>query len=149
MPTYRHGALDGFFDGVTAYNATTNLRGGVAVNAGNVSIPVQVGRSADNFCFYVNASGASKWQLQVAHQGDQTSEGIFPDPLDANMSYSWFDVWYLGTSGSGNSTAIYIDMAGAASIASLVPDWEPNWVRLKCVTGSNITVTAGWEIQSD
>lgn len=148
MTTYRHGNKSGFFDGATTFNQSTAPGGGVAVPAGpaTFSAAQQVGRSADNFCVYITTSGTSTWQIQVAHSGNQTSDEIFPD-IDA-QTFVWHDLYYLGTGTNGG--ALQFIFSGAGSFASLIPDWEPAWVRLRRVdAGAAVTVTAGWEIQAD
>src|SRR5205814_323631 len=93
-----------------------------------ISNVVQVGRKVNMFCLYIKSTVTSTFQLQCAHVGSYTSEGVFPDPDTA--PFVWHNMWYLGTSGSGNSTQIVVGGTGAFAIASLVPDFEPDWVRL-------------------
>ena len=117
------------------------------VSSGDVSTAIQTGRDADNFAIYIQTSGASAFQVQVAHIGDQTADGVLPDP-DA-QNFVWHDLWYLGNSGQGNSTPITLTFSGAGALATLIPDYEPDWTRLKCTSGSSVTVTAGFELQGD
>jgi len=144
MP-YRHGFKDGFFDGVTTFNQTTAPYGGVGVSTGDYSVPVQIGRAVTNLTIFVASSGTSAFKLQVAPIGDQTAEGIFPD--DVYQTYVWYDLYYLGNAGSGASTPITLSTTGAQNVAGVIPNFEPNWLRLWCTSGSSITVTAGWEVQ--
>ena len=155
MSALRHGKATGFFDGTSTYNASTNLGGGVNVPAGpsTFSAPQEIGRSADNFSFYVQVTSApafaTQWVLQAAHSGSFSSEGVFADP--DSTAYVWHDAWYLGTVGSGNSTFIRIDIpSGGGAVMSLVPDFTPGWVRLRRAdTNGAVTVIAGWELQGD
>lgn len=134
MGSRRRGAKDAYW-------------GAALVNAGDVSPAIQVGRDADNFSIFIQADKASSFQLQVAHIGDQTPDGVLPDP-DA-QNYVWHDVWYLGNSGTGNSTPITLTFSGAGALATLIPDFEMDWTRIKVLTGTNVTVTAGFELQGD
>lgn len=149
MATYRHGQRDGLFDGVTTFNQSTNPKGGVNVPAGATSQYVEVGRSADNACVYISASAACSFVVQVAHAGSQNADGTFPD--EDQQTYVWHDLYYLGTVGTGNSTLVRIDIpTGGGAIASQIPDWESGWMRLRrSDAGAAVTVTAGWELQSD
>lgn len=117
------------------------------ISSGATSNGVQVGRDVNQFTFFVNSSGTGTFLLQVAHVGAFSAEGILPDPDQAPNV--WHDLWYLGTSGLGNSTQVQINGTGAFTVASIVPDFEPNWVRLKCTAGTAITVTAGFEAWGD
>ena len=148
MATYRHGERDGFWDGVTAFNQSTNPRGGVGVATTNTSRPVQVGRNADNFTIYVACSAQASFVVQVAHAGNETPDDVFPD-VDA-QTYVWHNLYYAGTAGAGAATQLKIDIpSGGANIATLIPSWEPLWVQLlrSDSFGGTVTVTAGWEIQ--
>lgn len=148
LATYRHGARAGFWDGTTTFNQSTNPIGGVAVPAGATSKPVNAGRAADNFAFFITCSGAATFTLQAAMQGDFSSEGVWAD--ESTPPATFFDFWYLGNSALGNSTPITLTFTTSASLATLVPDWEPMWCRLKRTDGgAAVTVTAGWEIQAD
>lgn len=176
MASIRHGSPTGFFDGVTTYgagssDASASRNGGVAVPNGpnTFSIRQEVGRQADNFAFFVSVLGspafATQWVLQVAHSGAITAQtgvnrdpndpsyaasgGIFADP--DSTTYVWHDAYYLGTSGTGNSTQIRLDIpSGGGSIMSFCPDFNSGWARLRRVDANGaVTVVAGWEIQSD
>lgn len=155
MAVFRHGDHDAFFDGVTTYNASTNLVGGVNVpGSGSVSKAIEIGRGGDNFSFYVRVTSApafaSTWLLQVAHSGDPSVEGnVDVDP--STNAYVWHDAWYLGTSGSGNSTRIEVTVpSGGGAVMSFVPDFAAGWARLKRTdTNGNVTVIAGFEVQGD
>ena len=127
---------------------TSNVPQPVAVAAGNVSTAVQLGRGTNMFCFFINSSGASTFTLQAAHVGDFSSQGIIPDPDDQTLV--WFDLWYLGNSATGNSTPITLTFSGAATLASLVPDMEVDWVRLKRTdAAASVNVYAGHEAWGD
>jgi hypothetical protein len=153
MAARRHGSRTAFFDGSTTFNQATNPRGGVSVPAGATSQPVNIGRSADNFSFFVQVTGApafaTQWFLQVGHMGSESSQGIYPD--ESTAPTVWYDAYYLGTSGAGNSTAIRIDIpSGGGAIMSYVPDFNSGWVRLhRTDANAACTVTAGWELQGD
>lgn len=128
-------------------NASTNAATGVTVNANDVSSAVLVGRETNMFCWYVSSSGASSFQLQVAHVGEFSAQGIVPDPDD--ITKVWHDLWYIGNSNVGNSTPNVITFTASGAIASLIPDFEPGYVRLKCLTGTTVTVIAGFEAWGD
>lgn len=154
MSTRRHGVRDGFFDGTTAWNLTTNPGGGTGVGPGAVSKQAMIGRSGDNFSFYISVAGTpgftTTWQLQAAHTGSLDAQAIYPDP--DTQTYIWHDVWYLGTTGAGNSTLVNITIpTGGGARMTLVPDFTPGWVRLlrSDANVGNVTVTAGYEIQGD
>lgn len=146
MSVYRHGEQDGFFDGLTTYNGTTNLRGGVTVPVGAISRNVQVGRDTTQLVIYLKASDACHFQVQVAHEGSETADDVFAD-VD-NEQYLWHDLWYSGTANVGNSNVIDITIpSGGGAIAIVVPDFEPNWCRLKRIDSGGATlatVTGGW-----
>lgn len=119
---------------------------GATVNAGDISNGQQIGRGQNMFTVFVQSSGTATFQLQAAHVGAMSSQGILPTGTTPS---AWFDLWYLGTSGLGNSTPITINGTGAFNIASLVPDFEVDWVRLKCTAGTGVVVTAGFESWGD
>lgn len=120
----------------------------VAVVAGDVSRAVQVGRDTNMFTFFVSSSDTATFQLQAAHVGAYSSQGTIPDA--SAEPFIWHDLWYLGTSGAGNSTQVLIGGTGAFAIASLVPDFEVNWVRLKRTdAGTSVNVVAGHEAWGD
>jgi hypothetical protein len=147
MATFRHGYFDGFFDGTTTYNASTNLKGGVAVpGGGTFSAIQQIGRSGDNFGYYVRVTSApafvTTWQLQVAHSGDPSVEGLSPDP-DA-QAYVWHDAYYI------NTAVVLTVPSGGGAVMNIVPDFVSGWVRLKRTDANGaVTVMAGWELQGD
>lgn len=155
MGIYRHGAHLGFFDGTTAFNQSTNPGGGVGVTAGAFSKAQQLGQGSDNFSFFVSVTGApafaTRWQLQVAHSGDPTVQGNLPDQSGGQLAGVWHDAWYLGTSGNGNSTSIWIDIpSGGGSVMTFCPDFSGGWARLHRTDANGaVTVTAGWEEMSD
>lgn len=114
------------------------------VAAAAVSPASQVGRKVNMFTLFVKSSGTATFTLQTAHVGSYSVQGILPDASDE--AFVWHDLWYLGTSGLGNSTAMVIGGTGAFAIASIVPDFEVDWVRLKRTdAGADATVTAGYE----
>ena len=146
MPTegIRRGSRTSFWGTVDAAGVAQP----VSVSANGTSNAVQVGRKTSMFTFFINSSGASTFQLQVAHVGDPGSQGTLADPT--GQTFIWYDLWYLGNSGTGNSTPVTIAFSGAATIASIIPDFEPDWVRLKCtVAGSPVNVYAGHEAWGD
>lgn len=132
----------------TMSTATPPVPTAVAVTAGTASNAVQVGRGTNMFTFFINSSGASTFTLQAAHVGQFTNQEIMPDPDD--QTFVWYDLWYLGNSGSGNSTPITLAFTGAGTLASLVPDFEVDWVRLKRTdAGASVNVYAGHEAWGD
>lgn len=139
----RRGSRVSFWGTINASNVAT----GVTVNANDVSAAVQVGRDTNMFALYINTSGTSTFQLQVAHVGEFSSQGIMPDPDD--ITKVWHDLWYLGNSGVGNATPCTVAFSSSGAIATIVPDFEPNWVRLKCTVGTGVTVYAGFEAWGD
>lgn len=154
MTVRRHGLESGFFDGVTTFNQSTNPGGGLTVPVGATSAIVEVGRSGDNFSFYVNVTNggapATQWWLQVAHTGTPDGQGNYPSP--PGETYQWHDAYYLGTSAAGNSTKIYVDIpATGGAIMSFVPDFCAGWVRLRRsdANAGTVNVIAGYEIQGD
>jgi len=119
-----------------------------AVVAGAASRAVQTGRGTNMFSFFINSSGASTFQLQAAHVGQFTTQGVLPDPDD--QTFAWYDLWYLGNSGLGNSTPITLTFTVAGTFASIVPDFEVDWVRLKRTDGgTSVNVIAGFEAWGD
>lgn len=153
MTMPRHGDRFGFFDGTTTYNASTNLGGGVGVTGSNsFSKIAEIGHSADDFAIYISVTGSpafvTDWVLQASHSGGWTSEGVYQDK--DSLAQSFHDAWYLGTTGTGNSTLIKISIpSGGGAIMSIIPDFSPGYVRLKRTDANGaVTVTAGWEIAS-
>ena len=127
---------------------SSNVAQPVVVAAGAVSAAVQVGRGTNMFCFFISSSGAATFTLQAAHVGDFSSQGVVPDPDDATQV--WFDLWYLGNSGIGNATPITLTFTASGTLASLVPDFEVDWVRLKRTDGAaNVNAYAGFEAWGD
>lgn len=117
----------------------------VAVAAGNTSNAVQLGRYVNNVAFYITTNGASAFTVQVAHSGG-TSAGTLPDPDD--QTFVWHDAYYLGT--GTNGSVLTVTFAAAGSIAMIVPDFEPNWIRLKRTDGgASVNVVAGHEAWGD
>lgn len=153
MATRRHGSTTAFFDGTSTFNQGTNPRGGVNVPAGAFSQPVNIGRSGDNFSFFVKVTGApafaTQWFLQLAQMGNESGQGVYPD--QSAPPTDWYDAYYLGTAGVGNSTPIRIDIpSGGGNIMSIVPDFTNGWVRLRrSDANANCTVQAGFEVQGD
>lgn len=138
----RRGSPTSFWDG------TTN---GASISAGGVSTAIQTGRGTNMFTVFLSCSGTATFQVQSIHVGAMTNQGIFPTQgaTDNPPATPWHDLWYLGTSGLGNSTPITIAGTGAFNIASIIPDFEVDWVRLLCTVGSAVTVTAGFESWGD
>lgn len=116
------------------------------VAAAAVSPVIQVGRKTNMFTLFVKSSGTSTFQLQGAHVGAYSPQGALPDPDD--LTAVWHDLWYLGT--GTNSSQILIGGTGAFAIASMIPDFEVNWLRLKRTDGgADVTATAGYECWGD
>ncbi|HMD82612.1 MAG TPA: hypothetical protein VKE92_14955 [Anaerolineales bacterium] len=139
----RRGSRVSFWGTINASNVAV----GESVSANAVSRAVQVGRGTNMFCWFVSSDGASSFQLQAAHVGEFSSQGTVPDPDD--ITKVWHDLWYMGNSASGNSTNNLITFTGSGTIASIIPDFEPDWVRIKCITGTTVTVIAGFEAWGD
>ncbi len=127
---------------------SSNVAQAVAVTQGTASAAVQLGRKTNMFAFFISSSGASIFTLQAAHVGDVSAQGVLPDPDDQTLV--WYDLWYLGNSGTGNSTPITLTFTTSATLASIVPDFEPDWVRLKRTdAGGSVNVIAGHEAWGD
>ena len=112
------------------------------VSANAISLAGEIGRNGagEQFCIYITVDKASTFQIQVAHTGDIASDGTGTDQeaLDLSLAANWYD---LGIQGVNQ----VITFTGAGNQAYMIPQFEPNWVRLKCLTGSSVAVTAGWE----
>lgn len=140
----RRGSPISFWGTLPTLGAGAQTPAAVAVLAGATSPAVQLGRGTNLLTVFVNASGASTFQLQGAHVGAFSGQGVVPDAT--NEAFIWHDVWYLGTTGLGNSTSAVISGAAAFSIASLIPDFEIDWIRLKRTdAGGSVNVIAGHE----
>jgi len=130
MVARRHGSKEGFWNNATVSN-------------GDVSTSVETGRGSDNLVFYITTDGAANFTVQVAHSGDEVF-GVNPDRDDQN--FVWHDLYVFQ---GGAASLVEFQMGGAGSWAGLVDAFVPGWVRLKCTSGTDVNVTAGWEEQSD
>jgi hypothetical protein len=100
--------------------------------AGGFSNPVEIARGAEALAIYITVNGATTVKLQAAHSGDISSEGVMPDTADT----VWHDVICT------NVAASYV-FAGAGSVALIIPDFVPGWIRL--ASSNSVTATAGYE----
>jgi hypothetical protein len=106
----------------------------VATGAGGASAIVDVGRSVEQIVLFVTVGGATTISVEVAHPGDQTAEGIFPEGADG--SSVWHPFKYA------NDAVIAHVFAGSGSVAIALPDVPFQHIRLKST--NNVTATAGW-----
>ncbi len=100
--------------------------------AGGFSNPVEVARGAEALAIYITVSGATTVKLQAAHSNDVTAEGVSPDAPDT----VWHDVVYTNVACSNV-------FSGAGSVALIIPDFVPGWIRLS--SSASVTATAGYE----
>lgn len=105
----------------------------MAASANSVSTAVEVMRDTDQLAIYITSSGATTISLEVAHSGAVNPDGT---GSDSNAS-DWGQLYYL-------DTPIQIAFTSAGSLAMIVPDFEPGWIRLR--TSAAATLTAGHEV---
>lgn len=128
MATRRHGNLTAF------WNAA-------AVSATNTSTAVEVGRHVEDFAIYITTSAAATFYVQVGHSGSDGSEGTGVDTTPA--------VWHAIAYASASPLVLTTAAAPLLSIAMIIPDFSPGWVRLYCISPAGpTTVTAGFEATS-
>ena len=141
MPMRRSGTPTAFWDGTTAYNASTNPGGGTGVTAGGLSKKVRVGRDTDQIAVFItNGTTAGVFSLLVAHSGALTADGNEADqstpPADANF----MPVFY-----AGSTTAIATaSLASGGTAVLMIPDWVAGWMVLRSAGGGG-AITAGYE----
>jgi hypothetical protein len=118
---------------------------GASVSTGTQnSAAVQTGRGTCFLAIYVSSSVTASFNVQTAHAGAFTGQGIPPDPDD--QSFTWCNLVYLSTSATGLGTPIVINGTGAWATCIIVPDFEPDWIRLQRTdSGSTASVFAGFE----
>jgi hypothetical protein len=114
--------------------STTAFWNNIAVGSGGVSNEVAVGREITQVAIYVNSSAATTVTIQVAHHGNLDSSGLDPDHDSVVRDYH--DLVYT-------NIPIQLVFASAGKQAVIIPDFEPEWLRLKSSAAS--TITAGWE----
>jgi len=110
----------------------------VAVGAAGTSTPVYLPRGVEQIAIYATVSGATTLTLEAAHHGALTAEGN--EPSQNNPPSTFYSVQYI-------NTAVQLVFAGAGSIANIVPDFEPVWIRLR--SAGAVTITAGFEVTGD
>lgn len=106
----------------------------IAVGVGGISNIVDVGREVEQVGFFVTVSAATTITIQVAHEGDVTSEGILPEGPDT----VWFDLFY-----TNNAQPVQLVFAAAGSAMVILPDVAFMHCRLK--SSAAATITAGWQ----
>lgn len=140
----RHGNALGFWNNVV-------------VNAGDKSNYGNAGRNCDQMLVYIKTSGAAAFQVQVAAAtgptGEDTAEGIAFDVDEATLlpagSAQWYDYSYQNNLQSNGGSLGLITLAGASAVAIGFPDWVAGYLRLICTSGTNVTVSAGFECWGD
>lgn len=116
----------------------TSFWNNVAVGVAGVSNVVEVPRGAEQVAVFVTVSAATTVTVQIAHHGANTSQGSEPD--HGVLPTNFFNLYYI-------NTACQIVFAAAGSIAMIIPDFEPNWIRLS--SSAAATITAGHEVTGE
>ena len=100
---------------------------------------------------YIDTSGASTFQVQIAHSSGDTVEGVAIDFDALNLSNTayWYDYHYQNNATASGGALGTFAFTGAARVAVGLPDWVGGYVRLKCTAGTAVTVTAGYEAWGD
>lgn len=106
-----------------------------AVGVNGTSAVVDIGRSVENVLIFVTTNAATTINVQVAHTGDITSQGVLPDGTPA----TFFNL-YRGDAAGG--IPVSLTFAGAGSQALVVPDLAVMHLRLLSTAAA--TITAGW-----
>lgn len=136
----RAGSATAFWDGTSTFNQSTNPGGGVTVSAGGTSKKVIMARGAEQVTLFVTVSAATTVSLEAAHHGALTAEGNEPDASSPPADAAFGTVYYINTPCS-------ITFASAGTVAMIIPDFEPAWVRLR--SSAVATITAGFELTGD
>lgn len=118
----------------------TSLWNNVAVLAGGASNVINLPREGAQICIFVSVSAATTVALEVAHHGALTSEGNEPDAGVPPASSAFHPCYYI-------NTPVEIAFTGAGKAAIIIPDFEPDWIRL--TSSGAATITAGHEITGD
>jgi hypothetical protein len=120
----------------------------VAAGGGSFSSVVDIGRSIDNVLIFMTTGAATTITVQVAHEGDVTSEGLLPDQPSTD-TYTWFDLYRADVTDPTTAAGVVkITFAGAGSGALLINDLSAA-MHLRLKTSGAATITAGWQAASD
>lgn len=111
----------------------TSFWNNVSVGVSGVSTAVEVMRDSDQFCVFITSSGATTVSLEVAHSGAINADGTLTDLVVSD----WGQLYYI-------NTPVQMVFSSAGSVAMIVPDFEPGWVRLR--SSAAATITAGHEV---
>src|SRR5690348_9092143 len=106
-----------------------------AVLANGVSSAVILPRGSEQVVINITVSAATTVSLEVAHHGTLTPEGNEPD--ESNPPSTFYQLYYIDT-----PVQVVFTIAGSAAL--IVPDFEPEWIRLR--SSGAATITAGYEV---
>jgi hypothetical protein len=109
-----------------------------AVLLNGVSNAVNLPRGVEQVSIFITVSAATTVSLEVAHHGSLTSEGNEPD--ESSPPSTWFQFYYI-------DTPVQVAFTTPGSAVLNVPDFEPEWIRLR--SSAAATITAGYEVTGD
>jgi len=116
----------------------TSFWNAASVGIGGNSSVVEIPRGAEQIGIYITVSAATTISAQIAHHGVLNPDGTEPD--HSTLPTSWFQLYYI-------NTPVQIVFSSAGSAALIVPDFEPNWIRLS--SSAAATITAGHEVTGE
>lgn len=109
-----------------------------SVASSSTSNIVNVARWNEQIVIYVKCDqGATVFNVEVAHHGALTADGNEPDESSKPADANFYPLNYLL-----ETMVITTNASGVGTI--LIPDFEPEWVRLRSVSLTT-NVTAGYE----
>ena len=123
---------------VRRVGSPTSFWNNAAVLSNGTSNVVELPRGGEQLAIFVTTSATTNITVQVAHHGALTPEGNEPD--HSTLPSTWFNLYYI-------DTPCVLTFSGAGSQVILIPDFEPNWVRL--LSSGAATITAGHEITGE
>lgn len=118
--------------------ATNKFWNNAAVGINGVSTAAILPRGSEQIAIYVTVSAATTISVEVAHHGNLTADGQEPD--QSSPPANFFQLYYI-------DSPVQIVFASAGSAAIIIPDFEPEWVRLR--SSAAATITAGYEITGE